>query len=382
MIRRRGAPFLAVAALVLAASVFVFRALDHGRVPGRLAPPELGAGDSGLGVEHAATGAWYEIAFTDPRYPDIRGDRAGGLDERLVRLMDQAQRTLDVAVYDLDLENVADAMARAAGRGVGVRVVTDTDTVNNTGHRFVQSALTVLRGADIPIVHDNRRAIMHHKFTVVDGEWVQTGSWNYTYADTYRHNNHSIVIHSRALAENYTTEFEKLFGREFGALKAASVPHPSLSIAGARVESYFSPQDRGAAHVIRWVSSARESIHFVAFSFTHKGIGDAMLERARSGVHVAGVFETSGSDSQFSEFARLKQAGLAVLQDGNPWIMHHKAIIIDGRVTIFGSFNYSSNADRSNDENLLIVEEPGLAAAFEAEYQRVRAAALNPPVRR
>jgi phosphatidylserine/phosphatidylglycerophosphate/cardiolipin synthase-like enzyme len=62
--------------------------------------------------------------------------------------------------------------------------------------------------------------------------------------------------------------------------------------------------------------------------------------------------------------------------------MHHKVIIIDNHVTLFGSFNFSSNADKDNDENLLIVDDPGLTAAFEAEYQRVRSLALSPPVRR
>jgi phosphatidylserine/phosphatidylglycerophosphate/cardiolipin synthase-like enzyme len=71
-----------------------------------------------------------------------------------------------------------------------------------------------------------------------------------------------------------------------------------------------------------------------------------------------------------------------VLLDGNPRNLHHKVIVIDGRVTVFGSYNFSANADRDNDENLLIVEDPGLATAFEAEYERVRAVAANPPQRR
>jgi phosphatidylserine/phosphatidylglycerophosphate/cardiolipin synthase-like enzyme len=53
-------------------------------------------------------------------------------------------------------------------------------------------------------------------------------------------------------------------------------------------------------------------------------------------------------------------------------------IIIDGRKLIFGSFNFSANADTDNDENLLIIDDPLLAQAFEAEFQRVRDVALNP----
>jgi phosphatidylserine/phosphatidylglycerophosphate/cardiolipin synthase-like enzyme len=51
--------------------------------------------------------------------------------------------------------------------------------------------------------------------------------------------------------------------------------------------------------------------------------------------------------------------------------MHHKAIVIDGEIVICGSFNFSDNADRSNDENLLIIYNRGVGARFEEEFQRV-----------
>jgi len=224
---------------------------------------------------------------------------------------------------------------------------------------------------------------MHDKFTVVDGEWVETGSWNYTDSDTYHLNNNAIVIHSRDLASNYTDEFEKMFLTErFGGSKPAGVPYPTLSIIGAATENYFSPKDHAANQVIRWISSARERIHFLAFSYTHAGIGDAMLDRLQAGVEVGGVFETNGSETRFSQFRRLKESGADVWLDGNPWFMHHKVILVDDHITLFGSFNFSSAADKSNDENLLVVDDPGLAAAFEAEYERVRKWAIDPPVRR
>jgi len=68
-----------------------------------------------------------------------------------------------------------------------------------------------------------------------------------------------------------------------------------------------------------------------------------------------------------------------VLLDGNPYVMHHKVFILDGRTVLFGSFNFSNNADKDNDENILFVDDPALAQAFEAEFQRVREVALNPP---
>jgi phosphatidylserine/phosphatidylglycerophosphate/cardiolipin synthase-like enzyme len=369
---------LALVVIVAAGLVLAWQ-LHGDRAPGREAAPAAGSPvPLGRGPSPVAIGAWYEVAFTAPAIPDRPGDRRGGIEERLIALMDRAQRTLDVAVYELDLENVAEAMARAARRGVRVRLVTDTDTLESR-ERAEQAVFATLQAANIPVVPDGRRPIMHNKFTIVDGEWVQTGSRNYTVNDTYRNNNNQVVIQSRELAANYTAEFEKMFtARQFGGAKPPGVPSPTLMIAGARVENYYSPEDRPGTHIIRWVSGARQRIHFLAFSFTHDGIGDAMLERARAGVQVAGVFETTGSDTRFSEYNRFKSAGLDVLLDGNPRNLHHKVIVIDDRVTIFGSFNFSANADRDNDENLLIVEDPALATAFEGEYQRVRAVAASP----
>jgi phosphatidylserine/phosphatidylglycerophosphate/cardiolipin synthase-like enzyme len=330
----------------------------------------------------AAGGAAWEVAFTVPVLPPDNDPTAhrGSLDARLVQLMDRATSTLDVADYDFDLANVADAMTRAAKRGARVRMVTDSDTLDNTRDAAVQAAFKALKDAGIPIVPDGRPPIMHNKFTVVDGEWVEMGSWNYTDGDTYHLNNNLAIWHSRELADNYTAEFEKMFvQKKFGPNKPKGVPHPTLEVAGMRIENYFAAEDRVASHIIDKLGQAQKKIHFLAFSFTHDGIGAAMLARKQAGVELQGVFETTGSNTPFSEYTRLKQAGAEVYQDGNPYVMHHKIILLDDHITMFGSFNFSDNADKDNDENLLIVDDPDFTAQFEQEYQRVLATAKNPP---
>jgi phosphatidylserine/phosphatidylglycerophosphate/cardiolipin synthase-like enzyme len=328
-------------------------------------------------------GAWYEVYFTDPKYPDRPENRHGGIDERFVAFLDDARRGLDVAIYDFDLPNAADALVRAKQRGVNVRVVMDTDTLNNTRDEHIQAAVNKLKAANIPIVPDERSAIMHHKFVVRDGEEVWTGSWNFTTGDTYRLNNNAARLRSPQLAANYAGEFRKLFeARQFGPNKPAGVPNRTISIDGARVETLFAPQDDVADHIVQRLRQARQSIRFLAFSFTHDGIAEALLDRARAGVNVVGIFERTGSETRFSEFGRLKEAGVEVYQDGNRYAMHHKVFIIDDRTVMFGSFNFSDGADKSNDENLLVVEDPAFARLFIQEFDRMLAAAKNPPARR
>jgi phosphatidylserine/phosphatidylglycerophosphate/cardiolipin synthase-like enzyme len=321
-----------------------------------------------------ASSSWYDIAFTVPGGPEACKPKC--LDTRLVQLIDGTNATLDVAAYDFDLAVVADAMARAAARKVRVRMVTDSDTVANVKDARVQGALRTVRNAGIPIVEDNRRAIMHDKFAVADGTRVLTGSWNFTDGDTYRLDNHQVIIRDARVAANYSHEFEEMFTRQkFGPNKAKDVPNPVVRIDGATVETYFASANDPSVPLLKRVDAAARTIDFLAFSFTHDRLGDAVRTRALSGVKVRGVFERIGSETKYSEFKRMREAGLDVLQDGNPGLMHHKLFVIDGTVTAFGSFNFSDNAATGNDENLVIVTDPAFARAFTAEVERVLAVA-------
>jgi phosphatidylserine/phosphatidylglycerophosphate/cardiolipin synthase-like enzyme len=321
----------------------------------------------------------YQVFFTTPTYPDRPETRRGGVDERFVEYVDAATRTLDLAVYDFDLENVARAIVRAKGRGVVVRMVTDTDTVENTRDEQVQQALGIVSGAGVEIVADGRGAIMHHKFAVRDGEEVWTGSWNWTTGDTYRLNNNAVRIRSGELAAVFTQEFEKMFAqRRFGPSKRAGSPAGPVQVGGARIQPLFAPQDGVAGRIADRIGQAASGIGFMAFSFTHDGIGQAATSRFGSGVPVVGVFERTGSETRFSEYGRMKAAGLEVYQDGNPYAMHHKVFVLDGRTTVLGSFNFSDGADRDNDENCLIVDDPELTALYVAELERMVGAARVP----
>jgi phosphatidylserine/phosphatidylglycerophosphate/cardiolipin synthase-like enzyme len=105
-----------------------------------------------------------------------------------------------------------------------------------------------------------------------------------------------------------------------------------------------------------------------------------MLARSTAGVTVRGVFETTGSQTSSSQFGPLHKAGLEIYTDGNPWVMHHKVIIVDGHIVIFGSYNFTASANTSNNENLLIIDDQQLAQAFEVEFARIVAVAQHPPV--
>src|SRR6185436_12613728 len=94
--------------------------------------------------------------------------------------------------------------------------------------------------------------------------------------------------------------------------------------------------------------------------------------KAQAGVTVQGVFEkrqiAAGSDQAWNA---LTGAGIAVRQDGNSFTMHNKVIIVDGQIVVTGSYNFTKAAEESNDENVLIIHNSEIAAAYMNEWKEV-----------
>ena len=314
-----------------------------------------------------------QIYFTAPTAVHAT-DYEGGPDEVLVTALDQARLTVDVAAYSLNLWSIRDALINAHKRGVMVRMVMESDDMDN---QEVQQIMD----AGIPIIGDQSQGLMHNKFMVIDRQEVWTGSMNYTTSGVYSDNNNLICIHSSEVAEDYSTEFEQMFNYHlFGPDKKASTPNPKVSIQGTPVEIYFSPEDKPASRILELVQGAQTSINFLAYSFTSTDIGDAIMERASAGVSVTGVMDHGQLKStNLTEYEPFQQAGLDVRLDGNlKGLMHHNVIIIDQMIVITGSFDFTAEAETTNDENLVIIFSPDVAAKYMQEFQRIYDQAQNP----
>lgn len=340
--------------------------------------PQGNAQSISVPLGYGAALDFWEVYFTNPANASRdRNTWRNGIDTQLVNDIDNVQRTLDIAAFEFNNEVITEAVINARNRGVQVRVVTD----NEHGLDDFDSTLLQLEIADIPIVADDRSALMHNKFMIMDGITVWTGSWNYTMNGTYRNNNNALVLRSRRAVETYQRQFNVMFNDGlFGPNKPANTS-ASFTQNGRPIRVLFAPEDNVIDAIIDEVQRAQHSIHFMVFSFTRDDLGAAMLAKHQAGVTVKGVFETTGSETEFSEMPMLLCAGADVWRDGNPGILHHKAIIIDDQVVITGSFNFSDNATESNDENLIIIQDPDLASEYLREYQRVEQIATRPDIR-
>jgi phosphatidylserine/phosphatidylglycerophosphate/cardiolipin synthase-like enzyme len=261
-----------------------------------------------------------------------------------------ATRTLDVCCHEIDNRVVVEAILQAHLRGVKVRVITETDYLEDLGPKAFAEA-------GIPVISDNRSALMHNKFAVIDGRSVWTGSFNFTENCAYKNNNSGVFIKSVKVAENYSAWFDWFWmeGHTTAKRRGGPTPNPKVILAdGTVVETRLTTFDRMEELPIKIIKEAKKSVKFLAFSFTHKKIAAAMKERARAGIPVVGVFEQRNMTvSVYNDLA--DEANITVLPDGNSFNMHHKMIIVDDSVVLTGSYNFTQNASGSNDENYVVI---------------------------
>jgi len=337
--------------------------IDLTQTPGsELTPIEL---EAGYGVK----GAWFELYFTDPTSP-LSLQATGGVDGPLVKAIDAARMSIDVAAYSISLNSVRLALINAHNRGLDVRVVMESTNMDRSDPQ-------ALIDAGIPIVGDEQQGLMHDKFIVIDRSEIWLGSMNFTDSGAYDDNNNMIRILSTKIAENYTTEFEEMFiDNLFGPEILPETPNPTITIDETRIDTFFSPDDGVINSLASVLNNAEESIYFLAYSFTSNDLGNIVREKDAAGLEVRGVMEEEQVNSnQGTEYDPFKQAEVDVRMDGIDGQMHHKVFIVDGKIIAFGSYNFSQSAEERNDENVLIVYNEGIAREFLKEFERVWAQA-------
>lgn len=133
---------------------------------------------------------------------------------------------------------------------------------------------------------------------------------------------------------------------------------------------YFSPDGECEAKVIEWIEKANYTLHILIYSFTLDSISDALIDAKDRGIEIKIVFEKS-QISKYSEYWKLRNAGVSVRNDTNSKSMHHKVMIVDNAVVLSGSFNWSQNGQDNNNENLVIVRDEEVALSYSAEFLNV-----------
>ncbi|MEM9538250.1 MAG: phospholipase D-like domain-containing protein [Cyanobacteria bacterium P01_E01_bin.42] len=391
--------------------------------------------------------------YTD-RYRNIT--RPGDdLEQVIIDAINGAKSTIDIAVQEFRLPAIALALAEKHRSGVKVRVILEnnysrpwseyspteisqlSDRQRNRYEEFVAladrdrnkivspeesdrgDALKILDNASIPILDDTAdgskgSGLMHHKFMVVDGFTVVTGSANFTTsgilgdlttAESRGNANNILKINDTFLADLFLEEFNVMWGdgvggktdSKFGLNKPYRSPQ-KLQIGESVITVQFSPvsttrdwQESSNGLISRTLNRAETDINLALFVFSEQRLADTIASRHQRGIEVKALIDSSFAFREYSE--ALDMLGVVLRRDcqeeanNRPWqnpistvgishlplgdVLHHKVGIIDRKIVITGSHNWSAAANNNNDETLLIVENPVVAAHYQREFTRL-----------
>ncbi|MEO1003081.1 MAG: phospholipase D-like domain-containing protein [Cyanobacteria bacterium J06638_7] len=348
-----------------------------------------------------------------------------------------AEREILVAVQELSLPDIARALVARHRQGLRVRVVLEhtystpwseqhpagLDSRQRQRLEQLQAlgggdALVILRQGGVPVIDDRAdgsagSGLMHHKFVVIDGREVITGSSNFTASgmhgdpddtSTRGNVNHLLKLQSRELAELFRQEFERLWGdgpggapdSRFGLAKQSEGLR-WVQVGSTRVGVLFSPHraadERNALRLLeQLLEDTGEQLDLALFVFSDQRLGNLVGDLHDRGVAVRLLADPGFANRFFSEVLDLLGLELpdhrCIVQAenrprreplpgvGTPRLargdkLHHKLAVIDRRRVITGSFNWSPSAAHRNDETLLVIDSTRLAAHFGAEVDRL-----------
>lgn len=157
---------------------------------------------------NAAAAASTENSQTDSQIETYFTKKDGNLDKILIKEINGAQKTLDIAIYSLTKENIADAILEAKKRGVDVKVITDK---LESQSKFQKAILDKLKANSIPIRINSHAGLMHLKLSIIDDKTVLGGSYNYTANATKENDENLIVMRESTIVKNYSDEFNVMW---------------------------------------------------------------------------------------------------------------------------------------------------------------------------
>lgn len=130
-------------------------------------------------------------------------------------------------------------------------------------------------------------------------------------------------------------------------------------------QACFTPGQECTKLIVDVLNAAKSSIYVQAFSFTSRPIGKALVAAKKRGVDVVVIFDKSEITNYRGSASRyFMKHNIPVYIDYKLAIAHNKVMIIDKKIIVMGSFNFTRAAQYNNAENLLIISNKALALKY------------------
>ena len=142
------------------------------------------------------------------------------------------------------------------------------------------------------------------------------------------------------------------------------------------VEVVFTRSASGAGAIERLIRSATESVVAALYRFNSPQLAAALKEARERGAAVRVCLNNNDHyEENRNAQAALARMGIAFRlsqgRSGKGSKMHHKFLVIDGRTTATGSYNWTPESEARNYENLIVLRDPEVASAYAKEFEEL-----------
>ncbi|HEY1029592.1 MAG TPA: phospholipase D-like domain-containing protein [Pseudomonas sp.] len=135
--------------------------------------------------------------------------------------------------------------------------------------------------------------------------------------------------------------------------------------------AHFSPGESCRQRIRDLCRQARESVDVCVYTISDDQLSDELIAVHRRGVAVRIISDSEKRFDVGSDIQQLVDSGVPLRIDNSPFHMHHKFALFDGRLLLNGSFNWTRSASTSNEENLLVTDDPYLVAEYRREFDKL-----------
>lgn len=350
----------------------------------------------------------YSVNLEKPVEADILFNDVPGSEifsERIIKELDQAKKSVEIAMYVFSSDKLKQAVYRASERGVKVTIISDISKHYEHGLFFADSPVNLVwleAGSD----NGGKTAFMHHKFVLIDrGEANQKlifGSYNWTDLQEKYDPSFVFISDNVELINSFGREFERILNGKNGTKKLVDINYSpwdlSLQAGGNDYELWFSPGRLGDsvnARLGSLINSATSTIDIMIWDFTDKDLALDIIRQARAGLRVRLITDTWNFNNQNSVFHYLLAAkdrynldnfelildkgnGLIVSQiktdknlesDFDPFL-HYHVLVVDDKQVLFGTNNWSHSGAYYNDESIMLTNDSSIVSSFKKAFNK------------
>ncbi len=285
--------------------------------------------------------------------------------KRIIREIELSEKSVDIAMYSIgEQKEIIDALRRAKLRGVEIRSIVDysKSMIKNYPE-------TVKFSEEFDSHFDKTEILMHNKFFIFDNKKVITGSTNISSTDSGGYSaNIAIVFNSVQIANCFKKEFNQMYGGKFSKRKI-EIFNNNFNLGNTVVRVYFMPKnDANFNYIIPALQNSNSEIIVSAFYLTDKTIISELIAAKKRGVKVYVLLDALGVSNFKNRVMQLRNNNIPTKIENWGGKNHEKTIVIDKKILITGSSNFSANGLYKNDENIVVIENSDVAEFYRDYY--------------